>query len=100
MRPGLEALADDPAVAFFLSCAREAQPGFELTEANAAAVAQICRRLDGLPLALQLAAARLTVLSPAALLGAAGTPPGPADPRPPGPAPAPADAADRHRLEL
>ena len=52
----------------FVACARGAQPGFELTEANAAAVAEICRRLDGLPLALQLAAARLTVLSPAALL--------------------------------
>ncbi|HEY2521261.1 MAG TPA: DUF4062 domain-containing protein [Streptosporangiaceae bacterium] len=64
----LAALAATPAVAFFLSCAREAQPGFELTEANAVAVAEICRRLDGLPLALQLAAARLTVLTPAALL--------------------------------
>ncbi len=61
-------LAGVPAVAFFVACGREAQPGFELTEANAAAVAEICRRLDGLPLALQLAAARLTVLSPAALL--------------------------------
>ena len=64
----LTALAATPAVAFFLSCAREAQPGFELTQANAAAVTGICRRLDGLPLALQLAAARLTVLTPAALL--------------------------------
>jgi predicted ATPase len=61
-------LAAVPAVAFFVACGRDAQPGFELTEANAAAVAEICRRLDGLPLALQLAAARLTVLSPAALL--------------------------------
>jgi tetratricopeptide (TPR) repeat protein len=57
-----------PAVALFVACARDAKPGFELTEANAAAVAEICRRLDGLPLALQLAAARLTVLPPAALL--------------------------------
>jgi predicted ATPase len=64
----LSTLAAVPAVAFFVACGRDAQPGFELTEANAAAVAEICRRLDGLPLALQLAAARLTVLSPAALL--------------------------------
>ena len=64
----LSTLAAVPAVAFFVACGRDAQPGFELTKANAAAVAEICRRLDGLPLALQLAAARLTVLSPAALL--------------------------------
>jgi predicted ATPase len=64
----LSTLAAVPAVAFFVACGHDAQPGFELTEANAAAVAEICRRLDGLPLALQLAAARLTVLSPAALL--------------------------------
>jgi predicted ATPase len=64
----LSALSAVPAVAFFVACGRDAQPEFGLTEANAAAVAEICRRLDGLPLALQLAAARLTVLSPATLL--------------------------------
>jgi len=64
----LDSLAAVPAVALFLACARDAQSDFTLTEANAAAVAEICRRLDGLPLALQLAAARLTVLSPEALL--------------------------------
>jgi predicted ATPase len=64
----LDTLAAVPAVAFFLTCARDARPDFTLTETNAAAMAEICRRLDGLPLALQLAAARLTVLSPEALL--------------------------------
>ena len=64
----LGTLAAIPAVAFFVTCARDARPDFELTEANASAVAEICRRLDGLPLALQLAAARLTVLSPVGLL--------------------------------
>jgi predicted ATPase len=64
----LDTLAAVPAVAFFLTCARDTRSDFRLTEANAAAVAEICRRLDGLPLALQLAAARLTVLSPEALL--------------------------------
>jgi len=68
----LDILGAVPAVAFFLICAHDARPDFRLTETNAAAVAEICRRLDGLPLALQLAAIRLTVLSPEALLARLG----------------------------
>ena len=57
-----EDLAASDAVALFCERARAAQPGFGLSPANADAVAQICRRLDGVALALELAAARIRIL--------------------------------------
>jgi non-specific serine/threonine protein kinase len=64
----LEALAACPSVALLVQRAEKVQPGFRLDAGNAAAIAAICRRLDGLPLALELAAARIRILEPAALL--------------------------------
>jgi predicted ATPase len=54
-------------VSLFVERAHSIAPGFELTDANAGAVAEICRRLDGLPLAIELAAARIRLLPPQAL---------------------------------
>ncbi len=64
----VEKLSDNESVVLFVERARTALPNFLLTEDNASSIAEICRRLDGLPLALELAAARVKLLSPPAIL--------------------------------
>jgi predicted ATPase/class 3 adenylate cyclase len=59
----VDSLAQYESVQLFVDRAMAVQPGFEITPANAPAIAQICRRLDGIPLAIELAAARVNVLN-------------------------------------
>ncbi|MGW4774799.1 protein kinase domain-containing protein [Nocardia sp. NPDC004278] len=67
-QPSLRATARYDAVTLFVERAAAAVPGFALTQDNVAAVTEICRQLDGLPLAIELAAARLRTLSPEQIL--------------------------------
>jgi predicted ATPase/class 3 adenylate cyclase len=64
----LEVVSRNEAVALFRERARAVAPAFDVTPANAEAVAQICMRVDGLPLAIELAAAQLRLFSPSELL--------------------------------
>src|SRR6266852_4439871 len=66
--PDVAALSHYAAVALFLQRAQAVKPDFQITNANARAIAEICVRLDGLPLAIELAAARMKLFSPQALL--------------------------------
>ena len=65
----IRAILEAPAVQLFRDRARSADPGFDVTDDNAEDVARICRALEGVPLAIELAAARIRALTPAAMLG-------------------------------
>jgi predicted ATPase/class 3 adenylate cyclase len=70
--PPLAQLGQYEAVALFIERARAVKPDFAVTNENAPAVAEICVRLDGLPLAIELAAARIRIFTPQAMLGRLG----------------------------
>jgi predicted ATPase len=66
---GLDAVAASGSVRLFCERAASARPGFAISEANVASVVEVCRRLDGIPLAIELAAARVTAMSPGEIAG-------------------------------
>jgi predicted ATPase len=67
LQVGLEAAARSPAVKLFVDRARAVTPRFEMTAANVGAIVAVCRRLEGLPLAIELAAAKVPVLNPSGI---------------------------------
>ena len=66
--PGVDDFAQNPALALFVARAQAIHPGFAVTAENLPPLAAICHRLDGLPLAIELAATRIKLFSPAAIL--------------------------------
>jgi non-specific serine/threonine protein kinase len=97
---GTDEAAGYGAVHLFLERARAGVPEFTLTDGNVNAVVEICQRLDGVPLALELAAARVRIFQPEPDRGSAQRPVSIAHRGQSLGAPAPTDAAGRHGLEL
>jgi predicted ATPase len=64
----VETISQSPAVRLLVARAQQVHPGFDVTSTNVAAIAELCRRLEGIPLALELAAAQLRLLTPASLV--------------------------------